>query len=212
MKLQLWLDEVRVARLEKDRLAAAETAEQLCPRGVCMPPSTAPIWERENLRIQAHLARGNIEHSRLNNYIKEDELTDDIRRYYVREGEKAKVEFAKLKLAFQASSADAARLCPDETEEIRREIAKRLKGSDPQTRMGDTRRSIAEQQRLVDDLTAWAALVPEEAVEAKGKVEVQISDFKAGVGDMEERLSREEAWYAEHGDGDDDEHDWELES
>lgn len=205
LKLDLWLGEDR----EKERLcqlsSAEEEAQRLCPNGICIRVGEEPLWEQEYLRNEARGAKRTIESNKQYNYIKEEELTPEMRRRFESDQPKREAEFSKLRTAFRASRVDAQRLCPDHTAETVEAIAKVLRRATSSDQIAGAKRYIHSLEKNIADLTAWAIQIPREAVEATKKAEQQIEQYRKKLDRQRQDLSRSETWFAEHGNDSDDE-------
>lgn len=118
VRFKLWREELWSASNIKWLTEAEQEAERLCPGGVCQRKEDLPLWELERLRNEYKWRQERVETYR--NWVEESVDTDpDRARYYKISLQQAKWEAAIYQKAYEASRADAERLCPGKTFSVR---------------------------------------------------------------------------------------------
>ncbi|EOO00455.1 hypothetical protein UCRPA7_4048 [Phaeoacremonium minimum UCRPA7] len=198
-KFNLWKSERSKTRNEKDLAKAEETAKRLCPGGVCQKVDDLPLWEAEILRHENRWKQESVG----NNEDWAEKVRDDPDRenHFRKEQQRAQKEAAVYQQAYEASKADADRLCPGRTFESATGI-KSLGRQDTLTSIQNQDEVIARLQIELEQIREWAEQIPKDATKTKEQVGYEVDELERSIDRAQQSKKMHEDWLAEHGNTD----------
>ncbi|GAD92276.1 hypothetical protein NFIA_095430 [Paecilomyces variotii No. 5] len=184
-------------RNEDDLKKAQEVADRMCPGGVCQRTEELPLWEAEMLRDES---KGKLESAEAHrNWAEEFKDSDPERARYFRVQHHHKEKKARIcRMAYEAAKADAERLCPGKSFASATGI-KSLGQQDTKTRVQFHRDAVISIERDIQELREWAAQLPEEAMNARERVERDIQVQERALKDMRHMQKTAERWLEKQG-------------
>ncbi|CAI6311710.1 unnamed protein product [Periconia digitata] len=197
-RIKIWEAQESIERNGKELKEARETARKLCPEGVCQKASDLPLWELEQLRVVTQHKREAVEY---NSTPSSTSVSTDAERSAKAQHRRALREVEVYKKAFQASKADAQRLCPGRTFEEATGI-KSLGRRDTLTQIGSDKEIIEYYERIIPSMRSFASTIPQAAKRAVTQIEKKISDCEKSLQSTRTSLERNEKWLAEKGNTD----------
>ena len=180
-RYELWTAERLTLTFPKNHELAVEKADKFCPGGECQKTEDLPLWELAMLQSEYEWKADSVENERNWMEMEASKPSPDLERMRtfstnIRHAEITAIVYRK---AYEASKADAERLCPGRTLESATGIKHLGVGGD----LYHARWVIHMIAYTGDQLVAiqeWATLIPEGAGKAHEKVRLEI-----------ERLSRD---------------------
>lgn len=186
-RFKIWQAEQRRIRNQTALKEHKEEANLRCPDAICQREEDLPLWELEWLRMDTQS-----NHARQDRCgPKDGPLSPDQRR----KQRKAAV-YTK---AYEASAADAKRLCPGRTFE-QATVTTSLGRQDTKTPVGQHTDQTDSSKSEMQKVKEWAAQLPENGDLPKTR---QLIDVRIKQCEKFERCpGKREKWLAEHGDTD----------
>lgn len=190
-RFKLWQAEQTKDWNNKELAIRKQKAALRCPGGICQREEDLPLWELEYLRSELHVAR-----ERLDRFEKDFDPESPRQRH---DRKKARIHVE----AYEASAADARRLCPGRTFEQATGM-KSLGRTNIKTRIEQSRESVDLVKAELEELKDWAEQLPSDGDVplTKRLVSDRIVEQEDALKRAQKNLEREEKWFAEHGDVD----------
>ncbi|KAJ9143295.1 hypothetical protein NKR23_g6666 [Pleurostoma richardsiae] len=195
----IWSTEQRIARNQEEIKKAEEEAERLCPGGVCQKREDLPLWEFEQLWHEYRWKKESVDNAR--NWAEGSKDEPEREREFLIEQRRNEKEALVYQKAYEASKADAERLCPGKTFESATGI-KSLGRKDTLSSIQDQKDIIFRMERELEKTREWLAQVPQNAVKTRETVTNDIKGYEEGIDGARKSKERDEKWLAEHGNTD----------
>lgn len=183
-QFKLWQVEQSNARNIEDLRDRKEKAELQCPGGVCQREEDLPLWEMEMMRVETQGRYVAVNRSRPESAAQRH----------------ARKKAAVYQAAYEASTADANRLCPGRTFEQATGI-KSLGRCDTKTNIEHSKYSIECTKGEIQKLKDWTTQLPEgqDLPKTRQLIEHEIAENEKSLINSRKGLERSENCLAEHG-------------
>ncbi|CAK3914898.1 Hypothetical predicted protein [Lecanosticta acicola] len=199
----LWQLQERERKNLSDLRKAEEKAARLCPGGQCQREEDLPLWEFEECRVQLQWKRETIDRTGSAIQVSADDRRD--RQYHEARKRHAEKNLKIYAKAYEASKADAERICPERAFQDLNLDRKSLGRPDTLKSISQCEEGIEEARTEFRKVVEWEEKeLPKhlEIPETRKEVENLKEQYSKWEKSAKERKKMYEKWLEEHGNTD----------